>query len=195
MHSDTEQKKLVVLASGNGSNAEHLIRYFSGSGLAKVTCVVTDQPGAGVIVKAGKLGVPVRVITRRMATDGPTMLHLLEQETPDLILLAGYLRLIPEPVVRTYHDRIINIHPALLPAYGGKGMYGAHVHQAVFDNREKETGITIHLVNERYDEGRILLQRSTGIEPDDTPDSIAGKVHALEMEWYPITVQEYLSAG
>jgi phosphoribosylglycinamide formyltransferase 1 len=194
MTSDSKPFNLVILASGGGTNAENLIRHFQHTELAKVTSVITNNKAAGVISRATKLGVLVRVISNAMSKNGNLLLPFLLKEKPDLIILAGYLRKIPAEVVHAFPNRIINIHPALLPNYGGKGMYGMKVHEAVYANKDPQTGITIHYVNEAYDEGQVILQKSVELTAADSPDSIAAKVHELEMQWFPIALEDILDS-
>ncbi len=181
---------IAVLASGNGSNAENLIQYFRNNSVAEVKVVATNNPKAGVIGRAGSLEVPVLVFDRKDLNSGMVTGKLMESDI-DLIVLAGFLWLIPENMITAFPDRIINIHPALLPRYGGKGMYGQHVHEAVIANHEKESGITIHKVDEKYDEGDVLFQAVTKVFPEDTPDSLANKIHELEYKHFPVIVEKY----
>lgn len=192
MTSDSKQFKLVILASGGGTNAENLIRHFHRGNLARVTSVYTNNKRAGVISRATELGVLVRVISNALCNNGHLLLSVLQKEKPDFIILAGYLKKIPVEVVHAFPNRIINIHPALLPNYGGKGMYGSNVHEAVFKHGESETGITVHYVNEAYDEGQIILQKKVALHASDDPDSIAAKVHELEMKWFPEAIEAVL---
>lgn len=184
-------KKLAVFASGNGSNAENLVRYFRDNDCGvEVAVIVCNKPGAGVIARAERLGVPVRVMPAAEIRDPSRMLPLMDQYGIDLIVLAGFLLMVPDFLLERYPDRIVNIHPSLLPKYGGKGMYGHHVHEAVVAAGEKETGITVHLVTDRCDEGRIFFQARVALTPDDTPDTVEAKVHALEKEHFPKTVHQ-----
>ncbi len=189
------KKRLVIFASGGGSNAEAIINYFSGSDLAQVVLIVTNKKEAGVIQRADSHDIPSLVISKKALSNKEFLIPTLDQYKPDLIILAGFLLLIPTHLVEAYPDAILNIHPALLPKYGGKGMYGHHVHQAVFDNNEKTSGPTIHLVNAHYDEGQILFQAEVALEPMDTPDIIAQKVLALEHKHYPQVIEQYLLGG
>lgn len=186
METKSIKKQIAVFASGNGSNAENITRYFreSDSG-AEVGVIICNNPGAGVLGRAGRLGVPAVVMSKAEINDEARMLAVLERYDADLIVLAGFLLKIPEFMIRRYPDRIVNIHPALLPKYGGKGMYGHHVHEAVVAAGEPETGITIHYVNENYDDGSIIFQAKTSVVPGDTPDDVAGKIHILEQRYFP----------
>lgn len=185
-------KHIAIFASGNGSNAENIIRYFADHpDKAEVSLVVCNKPGAAVIEKAEKLGVTVAVITKAELKDEDFIIALLNRYSIDLIVLAGFLLMIPQCFTERYRDRIVNIHPSLLPAYGGKGMYGIHVHEAVVSAGEKETGITIHLVTDKCDEGAIIFQAKTEIAPDDTPQSVEAKIHQLEKEFFPGVIDKY----
>jgi phosphoribosylglycinamide formyltransferase-1 len=192
MSSTSKQYKLIILASGGGTNAENLIHYFHSGERARITCVITNNKNAGVISRATKAGVLVRILSNEICTNGSQLLPILQKENPDLIILAGYLKKIPAAVVQAFPNRIINIHPSLLPNYGGKGMYGMKVHEAVYANQETTTGITVHFVNEAYDEGNIILQKSVAVSPTDNPNDIATKIHDLEMTWFPVAVEHIL---
>lgn len=181
--------RIAVLASGSGTNAEKLVEHFRTSAKAVVVIIGCDNPKAGVIQRAWDLNVPSFLFNGRQLKDGTVLNDLMGQRV-DLIVLAGFLRLIPVEFVRAFPGRIINIHPALLPNYGGKGMYGHHVHEAVLAAREHESGITVHYVNERYDEGEHLLQVRCPVLANDTPDSLADRIHALEHEHYARTIEK-----
>lgn len=182
-------KKLCVFASGAGSNAENIIRYFQDKKLAEVVLVVTNRPDAGVVSKAAHLGVTVLPINKSYFTDPDGLTRTLTEKGIDLVILAGFLWLIPPPLIRAFSGKIVNIHPSLLPKYGGKGMYGTHVHEAVIAAGEKESGITIHLVDEVYDRGKILLQQHCQVTASDTPASLAEKIHLLEHRFYPELIE------
>lgn len=186
------KKKIVVLASGNGSNAERIITFFRENGLAEVTLVITNNPKAGVLKRCQRLGVETMIASRDDFYINQRVFKKLKNVRPDLIVLAGFLWLIPAEIIRAFRDRIINIHPALLPTYGGKGMYGHHVHEAVIAAKEEKSGITIHFVNEKYDQGDILFQADTLITPDDTPESLAEKIHQLEYRYFPEIIESLL---
>lgn len=183
---------IVIFASGSGTNAEQLIKHFSSNKTINVTGVLSNKTDAYVLERAKDHGIPSQTFTNE-AFQQPQFLSVLESFQPDFIILAGFLRKIPNYLLTYYQDKIINIHPSLLPRYGGKGMYGSHVHQAVIDHREKQSGITIHLVNENYDEGRILFQSSCEVAPDDTPDTLATKIHELEHRYFPGVVEDYIA--
>lgn len=183
-------KKLVILASGSGSNAENIIRFFQDHSTICIDSVWSNKPEAFVLQRAEQLQVEAHTFTKSDMSGSDRLLDEFKKREIDLIVLAGFLLLLPPKFVREF--QVVNIHPALLPAYGGKGMYGAHVHQAVIANREKESGITIHLVDEDYDHGRILFQAKCLIEPGDTPEILAEKIHGLEMEYFPASIEKLL---
>jgi len=186
------KKKIAIFASGNGTNAQRIIEYFNQSDQAEVGIILTNNPAAYVIQRAGFFQIPVFVFDKEdFYTTGKVMNTLLEKE-PDLIVLAGFLWLIPKEIIKCYPNRIVNIHPALLPGYGGKGMYGANVHRAVIAAGEKESGITIHYVNEKYDEGSIIFQAKCTIDTDETPDSLAVKIHQLEYNYFPVIIENLI---
>ena len=185
-------KNIVLFASGSGTNAENIVRFFREVPDAEVTHVFYNRSDAGVLDRAKNLNVKTVVFDRAMFSKSREVLDQLLDINPDLIVLAGFLWLVPKHMVEAFPNRIINIHPALLPKYGGKGMYGDRVHQAVLDNGEEETGISIHYVNEAYDEGNIIFQARCPVETHDTPDSLAQKVHELEYKHYPQVIDQIL---
>ncbi len=181
---------IAVLASGAGSNAENISRHFAGSDAARVALIITDNPAAGVIARAAALGVPVEVVPRAdFRAGGCLALDVLARYNIDYIVLAGFLSLVPPAIIDAYRGRIVNVHPALLPAYGGRGMYGARVHEAVVAAGERESGITIHHVDEHFDNGDIIAQFRVEVAPDDTPGSLAEKIHKLEYGHFPKTIE------
>ena len=183
--------KIAVFASGSGTNAENLIRHFNyelKGQKAKVELVVCNKPEAYVLTRARNLNVPT-VVTK----DTEEIIENLRQREIDLILLAGYLLKIPKELIELYPDRIINLHPSLLPKYGGKGMYGERVHKAVLENKEKYSGITLHLVDEEMDHGKILFQSSFAISDDETLESLEAKIHIREQADYPRIAEAYLN--
>lgn len=186
------KKKLVILASGSGSNAERIVSFFRKNGAAEVSLVITNNPKAGVLERCRRLEIPTMIANRDDFYTNHKVLQLLKVEQPDLIILAGFLWLIPTEILMTFANRIINIHPALLPKYGGKGMYGHHVHEAVIANHEIKSGITIHFVNEIYDAGQIIFQAETPLTTTDTPESLAEKIHQLEHKHFPEIIQSLL---
>ncbi|MBP6758540.1 MAG: phosphoribosylglycinamide formyltransferase [Flavobacterium sp.] len=185
-------KKIVIFASGSGTNAENIIKHFKNTNIGTVVSVFTNNPKAYVIERAKNLQVPTEIFTKEELVEGK-VLQKLNTIQPDLIVLAGFLLKFPENIVAEYPDKIINVHPALLPKYGGKGMYGMHVHKAIVENKEKETGITIHYVNENYDEGNIIFQKKVAVLITDTPEVVAEKIHALEQQYFPFIVEEVLN--
>lgn len=185
--------RIAILASGSGTNAERLMRHFHLHEHAEVVLVGCDRPDAGVIQRAWDHQVPCFLFNGTQLKDG-TLLGELQGQRIDLVVLAGFMRLVPETMVQAYPKRIINIHPALLPKYGGRGMYGHHVHEAVIAAKEKESGITIHYVNERYDEGEHIAQFRCPVLPQDTPDSLAERIHGLEHANYPGIVESVVKA-
>lgn len=187
-------KNILIFASGSGSNAENIIQYFQKNGAANVQAVFTNNSAAKVIDRAQKLNVPA-VVFSKSELSSADFLQKINSYKPDLIVLAGFLLKFPENIIEVYPNKIINIHPALLPNYGGKGMYGMNVHQAVLENKEKETGITIHYVNENYDEGEFIFQKSVNIETCQTADEIAEKIHTLEMENFPQVIDQLLNSS
>lgn len=179
---------LVIFASGRGSNAAAIIDYFKGSGKAKVVLIVSNKADAGVLDLARKEQIPFLIINRDTFKD-TLIIEQIEDCHPSLIVLAGFLWKMPDHFVEAFPNKIINIHPALLPSYGGKGMYGHNVHNAVLNAKEAESGITIHYVNEVYDSGNIILQARCGVKEDDTADSLASRIHTLEHYFYPRTIE------
>ncbi|MGB5434694.1 MAG: phosphoribosylglycinamide formyltransferase [Maribacter sp.] len=186
-------KQIVLFASGSGSNVENIIRYFQDKPNVTVAIVLTNKRDAKVLDRCNRLNVSALYFNKVAFKDTDCVLDILKGAHPDLIVLAGFLWKIPEKIIKAFPNKIINIHPALLPKYGGKGMYGAKVHHAVKENRERESGITIHYVNEYYDEGTIIHQAKIEIRPEDSADAIAEKVHALEYAHYPRIIAELLT--
>ncbi|MBN3584155.1 phosphoribosylglycinamide formyltransferase [Algoriphagus aestuarii] len=184
-------KRLAILASGSGSNAEKIMAHFQHSDIAEITLIASNKPDAYVLERAKKFNVPSFTFSKKEMDTG-ILLDKLKAEKIDYVILAGFLLKVPVELTRAFPDRMVNIHPALLPKYGGKGMYGHFVHEAVKAAGEKETGITIHLVNENYDEGKIIFQAHTTLNELDTPDSIAAKVHELEHKYFPQVIEGLL---
>lgn len=189
----TYMKRIAIFASGSGSNAEKICEYFSTRNDVDVSLIFTNNPMAGVIKRALKLQVPVVFFDKKTFYHTGKIPQILQNEGIDLIVLAGFMMLVPPVLVNMFPNKMINIHPALLPKYGGKGMYGHHVHEAVVNAGEKQSGITIHYVNEHYDEGNIIFQATCDVAPDDSPEDVARKVHALEYEHYPRVIDEILA--
>jgi phosphoribosylglycinamide formyltransferase-1 len=184
-------KKIAIFASGSGSNAENIVRYFRGKENLNVECIYSNKVDAYVLERAKKLNIPSKVFFKDDFYSSDLILTDLKEKGIDLIVLAGFLWLIPKNL--TDHFTIINIHPALLPKYGGKGMYGQKVHEAVVANGDKISGITIHYVNEKYDEGQIIFQATCKVLPGDTANDVAEKVHQLEYEYFPRVIENLLS--
>ena len=187
-----EKKFVIIFASGSGRNAENIIRYFQSSEDVDVGYVLTNNPQAGVILKTKNLGVPVKIFSRKEFYETDSILKFLQQENPSLIVLAGFLWIVPEKIIRAFPKKIINIHPALLPKFGGKGMFGVNVQKKVLESGDKESGITIHYVNETYDAGDILFQTKCHIDSDETPESLTKKIHALENKYFPLVIESLL---
>jgi phosphoribosylglycinamide formyltransferase-1 len=184
-------KKIVLLASGAGSNVENIIKYFALKPTIEVASVFCNNPTAKVIDRAIENHLPVVVFSKE-DLKGNVVLDKLISFAPDLIVLAGFLLQLPVSLIKAFPNKIINIHPALLPKHGGKGMYGQFVHQAVLDNNEKETGITIHFVNEHYDEGKVIFQTSISIADCKTVGEVSNKVRSLEHEFFPKIIEQFL---
>jgi len=182
--------RLAIFASGSGTNAENIITYFQDKPWISVSCVCTNRPDAFVIERARKHQIPVLVFNREDFYHTGKVLNYLEQKGISWIILAGFLWLVPENLVGKYASRIINIHPALLPRFGGKGMYGDRVHQSVIDSRETQSGITIHYVNPEYDQGSIIFQVTCPVHPADTPATLAARIHELEYQHYPRIIEQ-----
>ncbi len=185
-------KNLAIFASGSGSNTEVIVRHFAESELARIVLVITDRKDAGVIERMKKFDIRIRIIDKE-ALMGEELLSVLQTARVDLIVLAGFLRKIPGHIIDAYPNRIINIHPSLLPDYGGKGMYGMNVHKAIIENEEEESGITVHYVNEEFDEGEIIFQETVEIDPDDTAEDLAYKIQQLEHKHYPEVIEWVLN--
>ncbi|HSP12604.1 MAG TPA: phosphoribosylglycinamide formyltransferase [Salegentibacter sp.] len=185
-------RQIVIFASGNGTNAENIIKYFQDSSLARVVAVFSNRKSAKVLRKAHDLKVKALYFDRDALYKSNEVLHVLQDIKPDLIVLAGFLWVFPNKILEAFPDRVINIHPALLPNYGGKGMYGAKVHESVINNKDEESGISIHYVNEKYDEGEIIFQTKTKIDKEDSPDSLAEKIHQLEYKHFPQVIEQLL---
>ena len=186
-------KRIVIFASGSGTNAENIIKFFHNRENASVILVLTNNPHAKVLDRAKKHKVSALSFNRVAFTNTPDVLNIVKAAKPDLIILAGFLWKFPESILLAFPNKVINVHPALLPKFGGKGMYGINVHNAVVANKETETGITIHYVNENYDEGAIIFQAKCDVAPTDSATDVAAKIHELEMEHFPQVVDKLLS--
>lgn len=185
-------KRIVIFASGSGTNAENLIKFFQDRDIGSVVLVLTNNPHAKVLERCKTLKVSALSFNRIAFSQSNDVLDILKASQPDLIVLAGFLWKFPDFILQQFPNKVINIHPALLPKFGGKGMYGNFVHDAVVANKETETGITIHYVNENYDEGAIIFQAKCDVHPSDTSATVAAKIHRLEMEHFPKIVEELL---
>ncbi|OQB31913.1 MAG: Phosphoribosylglycinamide formyltransferase [Bacteroidetes bacterium ADurb.Bin174] len=181
---------IALFASGSGSNVENIVRYFSDKPDFHFPVIISNKSDAFVHQRAKTLHIPSFTFTKDDFFDGHKILTLLKEYQVDFIVLAGFLLKIPPTIISAFPDKIINIHPALLPKFGGKGMYGHHVHHAVIEAGETQSGITIHYVNEHYDEGNIIFQAVCEVLPEDTPDTLANKVHALEYEYFPLIIEK-----
>lgn len=186
------QKRVAIFVSGTGTNCENIIRYFAGSEVVNIALVVSNKADAPALEKARRLGVPTEVVSKPQLSDSSFMLSLLRERDIHFIVLAGFLLMIPDYLIAAYPRRIINLHPSLLPKFGGKGMYGHHVHEAVKAAGEKETGMTVHYVTGECDGGEIIAQYKTAISPEDTPEDIAAKENLLEMRYYPLVIKQVL---
>lgn len=186
------QKRVAIFVSGTGTNCENIIRYFAGSEVVNIALVVSNKADAPALEKARRLGVPTEVVSKSQLADSSFMLSLLRERDIHFIVLAGFLLMIPDYLIAAYPRRIINLHPSLLPKFGGKGMYGHRVHEAVKAAGETETGMTVHYVTGECDGGEIIAQYKTAISPEDTPEDIAAKENLLEMRYYPLVIKQVL---
>ncbi|MFC4665521.1 phosphoribosylglycinamide formyltransferase [Falsiporphyromonas endometrii] len=185
-------KNIVIFASGEGTNAECICRYFESSKEVRVRAIICNRKEAGIYNRAKRLGIAIHYFNKS-SLESPELLDLLASLKTDLIVLAGFMCLVPKSYFNLYKHRIVNIHPALLPKFGGKGMYGDHVHEAVIKAQEPISGITIHVVDEQYDHGRALCQATCPVTSDDTVDTLAARIHKLEHRYYPTTIEQYLT--
>lgn len=186
--------RIVILASGSGSNAENISIYFKRHESIKVVYILTNNKKAKVLDRAKQLKIKSCVFNRNNFNDESKLVEFLKKEA-DFVILAGFLWKIPEHIIHAFPNKIINIHPALLPKYGGKGMYGMNIHKAVVENKEEQTGITIHYVNENYDEGAIIFQATTTVTKFDSPEDVAQKIHELEFKYFPKTIEEVIKSN
>ncbi len=193
MQSNKEVPRLAVFASGAGSNAQRLVEYFEQTSSAKVVSILSNNPQAGALVRANSLGVESFVFSREEFYQTPKVLEYLKAKQIDWVILAGFLWLVPVSLLKAYPHKVINLHPALLPKFGGKGMYGMNVHKAVVAAHETETGITIHYANEHFDEGEIIYQAKCTVAPTDTPEHIAEKIHQLEHTFFPTVIEQIIT--
>lgn len=183
--------RLAIFASGEGTNAQRFIEYYKSRQDVNISLIVTGNPNAKVIKRAVDMGIPYLVIEKNAFYNTGDVVAILKQKA-DFIVLAGFMWMVPVNLIKAFPNKMVNIHPALLPKYGGKGMYGLNVHRAVIANKEKRSGITIHFVNENYDEGKIIYQAECKVEEMDTPETLANRIHALEHEYYPVIVERLL---
>lgn len=188
------KKRIALFASGNGSNALRIIDYFKDSSTVSVEFVLSNKQNAPVIERVKELGIETIVISNEEAEDSELLLRICKEHNIDFVVLAGYLRKIPADFVANMPERIVNIHPSLLPKFGGKGMYGIHVHRAVKESNESETGITIHFVNEEFDKGKIIAQYKTTLSPNDSVEVIQTKIHQLEQTYFPVALDKLLAS-
>lgn len=186
-------KNIAIFASGSGTNAQAIADYFKSHPDGRIVCILSNKENAYVLERAEKLQIPAYTFTRDDFYNTDRVAKILQEHGTDFIVLAGFLWLFPEYLIRSYPDAIVNIHPALLPSYGGKGMYGMKVHEAVIQNKEPESGISIHYVNEKYDEGNIIFQARCKVLPNDTPETLAERIHALEHKYYPEVIHELIT--
>jgi phosphoribosylglycinamide formyltransferase 1 len=189
----TPKQRIAIFASGNGSNAEEIVRYFQVHPSIEVALVLSNNAKAFVLERAAKWNIPYKVFDKNQFRESDEVIGWLKEHSITHVVLAGFLWLVPINLIKAFPGRIINIHPALLPKFGGKGMYGSKVHEAVKASGEKETGITIHSVNENYDEGEVLFQTSCIVEPTDTALDIAAKVNQLEYKYYPVVIEKWIT--
>ncbi|AXT61960.1 phosphoribosylglycinamide formyltransferase [Aquimarina sp. AD10] len=185
-------KRIIIFASGSGTNAENIIKYFHERKIAEVTHVFSNNLRAKVLKRAHDLDVQALHFDKESFYDTNEVFNILKDVNPDMIVLAGFLWIFPKKIIEAFPNKVINIHPALLPKYGGKGMYGHHVHEAVIRNKEKESGITIHYVNENYDEGAVIFQAKTAIKSDFCAEDVAKAIHDLEYKHFPVVIEELL---
>ena len=185
-------KKLAIFASGSGSNAENICNYFSASSDVEVVLICTNKKDAYIVERANKLNIPVCIFTKHDVNSFVNLHKKLQNIGVDVVILAGFLLKIPTIMIEKYPNRIINIHPSLLPKYGGKGMYGSNIHKAVIENKETESGISIHFVNKNYDEGKIILQKKCVVDNNETVETLIEKIQKLEYNYYPVTINKIL---
>ena len=186
-------KNVAIFASGEGTNAENLFNYFNNDKRVKIKLVVTNSDTAGVVARAEKYKKNIQIISRTALYEYTSqIIEFLQTEKIDIIVLAGFLLKIPEAFIKAFPNQIINIHPALLPKHGGKGMYGMNIHKAVIENKDSQSGITIHYVNEEYDKGEIILQAKCDVDENETPESLASKIRKLEFEYFPKAIEKII---
>lgn len=187
--------KIAIFASGSGSNAERIVEFFNAKDEIEVSLILTNNPTSGVIERAQRLNIPVVIFNKKVFSKTDKIVEMLQLQSIDWLILAGFLWLVPKNLIKAFENRMINIHPALLPKYGGKGMWGHHVHEAVVANKEVETGITIHYVNENYDEGKIIFQAKCAVTETDSAEEVAQKIHLLEYQYFPEVIYKEILAA
>ncbi|MDR0815221.1 MAG: phosphoribosylglycinamide formyltransferase [Bacteroidales bacterium] len=187
-------KKIVIFASGSGTNMQRIVEYFTGRGFVDVQKLYCNRQDAYVLERAKQLDIPAVIFGKDDFYHTDLILNSLKALSPDLIVLAGFLWKVPEKIIQAFPRKIINIHPALLPKYGGKGMYGEHVHRAVIESGDVESGVTVHYVNENYDEGNVIMQAKCAIQRGDTPETLAQKIHTLEYDYFPVAIEQLLTS-
>lgn len=184
-------QRIAIFASGEGTNARNFVEYFKGRKDINISLIVCNRREAGVVRMASESGIEALIVDKESLYTGEGVLNEIKQKA-NFIVLAGFLWMVPDNIIKAFADKMVNIHPALLPNYGGKGMYGMKVHEAVIVNKEQESGITVHYVNDKYDEGKIIFQAKCAIEASDTPETLAEKIHELEYKFYPVIVEKLL---
>jgi phosphoribosylglycinamide formyltransferase-1 len=187
--------KIAIFASGSGSNAERIVEFFNSNDEIEVSLILTNNPTAGVIERAQRLNIPLVIFNKKVFSKTDKIVEMLQLQRIDWVILAGFLWLVPTNLIKAFENRMINIHPSLLPKYGGKGMWGHHVHEAVVANKEVETGITIHYVNENYDEGKIIFQAKCDVTETDSAEAVAQKIHLLEYQYFPEVIYKEILAA
>lgn len=185
-------KNIAIFASGSGTNAQRIVEYFAANNEINICRIYSNNIDAFVLTRAENLKIPTLTFSRDAFINSDIVIKCLVEDNTDFIVLAGFLWLVPQNILGLFNNRIINIHPALLPKYGGKGMYGSKVHEAIIANNETESGITIHFVNDKYDDGQILFQARCKLENDETPDSLAKKIHELEYKYFPEVIEKQI---
>ena len=190
--SEKKNKKIIIFASGDGTNAEEIIKYFKNNNKVNIQLILTNNPNAGVLKRAKKHQIPA-IFYNNQAFENKIVFEILNSLNPNLIVLAGFIRKIPNTIISRFPNKIINIHPALLPSHGGKGMFGIEVHKSVIRSNDSKTGVTIHYVNSNYDEGKIIFQKSLKVDPSDSPESLFRRVQKLEYKYYSLIIEKLLN--
>ena len=185
--------KIALFASGKGTNVENIIRYFNGNKSVNISVIYSNNKNSGAILHAKKYQIPGILLNKEDLSDSNELVNELNSSQIDLVVLAGFLLKIPRKFIEGFNGKIINVHPSLLPKYGGKGMYGDNIHKLVLSNKENKTGITFHYVNENYDEGKIIFQKSLKVDPDDSPESLFRRVQKLEHKYYSLIIEKLLN--